>query len=335
MTNKRNGIVSTGLWVVDNIKMIEQYPEEGQLVKIQSENLAGGGAPFNVLMNLAVMDSSIPLFAAGLIGDDEYGKFIKNKLHRHINQDGLLTTTDFPTSHTDVMTNRQNGNRTFFHYPGTNAVLDIEHIIDFECDAKIFHLGYLMVLDKLDAPDSDYGTRAARLLCMMQEKGYKTSIDVVTEKSENFCKVVIPALKYTDYLIVNELEAEYCTGIKIRNSSHAIDKHALATAAEALISHGVSELVAIHFPEGAYLLTTDDRKEYMPSYHIKTTDIAGTVGAGDAFCAGILYGINQEMPYGQCLQLAHAAALHNLKCENSTDGAVGLEVLMAYIRNNK
>ena len=56
---------------------------------------------------------------------------------------------------------------------------------------------------------------------------------------------------------------------------------------------------------------------------------------GDAFCAGILYGINQEMPYGQCLQLAHAAAWHNLKYENSTDGAVSTDILKQFIKNHK
>ena len=38
---------------------------------------------------------------------------------------------------------------------------------------KIFHLGYLLLLDSLDMPDDEYGTRSARLLAQMREQGMK------------------------------------------------------------------------------------------------------------------------------------------------------------------
>ncbi len=38
---------------------------------------------------------------------------------------------------------------------------------------KIFHLGYLLLLDSLDMPDDEFGTRSARLLAQMRDQGMK------------------------------------------------------------------------------------------------------------------------------------------------------------------
>ena len=56
------------------------------------------------------------------------------------------------------------GNRIFFHHRGANALFQPEHIKISQLTCKIFHLGYLLLLDAMDQPDADYGTVAARLL---------------------------------------------------------------------------------------------------------------------------------------------------------------------------
>ena len=93
------------------------------------------------------------------------------------------------------------------------------------------------------------------LLASAQNAGFKTSVDVVSEDSDRFSKVVIPALKYVDYCILNELEAGKTTGFRIRQSGGHLDKVALRHAAGALLQHGVRELVVIHFPEGGFART--------------------------------------------------------------------------------
>ena len=44
----------------------------------------------------------------------------------------------------------------------------------------------------------------------------KTSVDVVSEDSDRFARIVTPALKYVDYCILNEIEAGKTAGFKIR-----------------------------------------------------------------------------------------------------------------------
>ncbi len=65
------------------------------------------------------------------------------------------------------------GQRTFFHSPGANRLLDLPAFDRLDGAMKIFHLGYLLLLDSLDMPDDEYGTRSARLLAQMRDQGMK------------------------------------------------------------------------------------------------------------------------------------------------------------------
>ena len=54
---------------------------------------------------------------------------------------------------------------------GTNAFLDASHFDFAQSDARIFHLGYLLLLDRLDQPDPICGTVSAAVLKRAQEAG--------------------------------------------------------------------------------------------------------------------------------------------------------------------
>jgi sugar/nucleoside kinase (ribokinase family) len=159
----------------------------------------------------------------------------------------LGKTDKAPTSYTDVMTELGNGRRTFFHQRGANALWEAENLNFVRTKARIFHLGYLLLLDALDAPDNTFGTCAARLLSEAQEAGLKTSVDVVSEDSDRFAKIVSPALKHVDYCILNEIEAGKTAGFKIRQADGVLDTVSVKHAAGSLLQMGVKEVVVIQF----------------------------------------------------------------------------------------
>jgi sugar/nucleoside kinase (ribokinase family) len=330
----RNGIIAAGNWIIDHVKIIDIWPQRGMLANIKEEMTGTGGAPYNVLVDLAKMQTGLPLWALGVIGNDADGKFILQDLQRHrIDTTCMMATDAAPTSYTDVMTEERTGARTFFHCRGANALLEYKHFTGVQAPAKIFHLGYLLLLDKLDQEDAEFGVAAARVLARLRQKGYKTSVDVVSEQSDRFKKIVIPCLPYVDYLIVNEIEAGTTTGRLIRSGNGQIDSRSLLQAAQALIDGGVKELVAIHFPEGGYARTRDGRQCFEPSFLVAADEIRGTAGAGDAFCAGMLYGLHEGLPLDWVLKLANANARFNLLSPTCTDGAVPLGQLEAYIKS--
>src|SRR6185436_5637910 len=290
----RSGILCGGNWIIDQVKLIDVYPQPEQLANIRGQSQGTGGAPYNVLIDLARFAAPFPLYAAGLVGRDSLGQFILDDCRRHkIDTHHLGVTPKAPTSYTDVMTEQGHGRRTFFHARGANALWRGEDLDFSKIRARVFHLGYLLLLDELDERDGRYGTKAARLLASAQAAGVKTSVDVVSEDSDRFAKIVCPALKHVDYCILNEIEAGKTTGFKIRSAGGQLDTVALRHAAGALLQNGVRELVVIHFPEGAFARTRKGEDVWQSSLKLPPKYIAGTTGAGDAFCGGVLVGLHE------------------------------------------
>ena len=326
----RRGLLSGGNWIIDQVKLIDVYPQPEQLANIRSEAQGTGGAPYNVLVDLARLGAPFLLFGAGLVGKDALGEFILADCKKHrIDMRYLRTTPDAPTSYTDVMTEQSSGRRTFFHNRGANALWRGDDLDFGKIRARFFHLGYLLLLDALDESDKQLGTKAAALLAAAQNAGLRTSVDVVSEDSDRFATIVAPALKFTDYCILNEIEAGKTTGFKIRQSTGQLDTVALRHAAGALLQFGVRELVVIHFPEGAFARTRKGEDVWQSSLKVPAKHVAGSAGAGDAFCAGVLLGLHEGWALSRCLLTGVCAAAASLSDPTCTAGVKTLSACLA------
>ncbi|MGV3755305.1 MAG: carbohydrate kinase family protein [Verrucomicrobiota bacterium] len=330
LSSNRKGILGGGNWIIDQVKLIDVFPQREQLANIHSQYEGTGGAPYNVLVDLALLGAKFPLQAAGYVGKDALGAQILEHCKKlKIDTKFLTAAPKASTSYTDVMTEMNGRKRTFFHNRGANALWDGKELNFSKTKAKIFHLGYLLLLDAIDAPDKNYGTRGAALLAKAQEAGLKTSVDVVSEDSDRFAKIVTPALKYTDYCILNEIEAGKTTGFKIRQADGKLDTVSLRHSAGALLQLGVKEVVVIHFPEGGFARTRDGKDYWQSSLKLPEKYIAGTAGAGDAFCAGVLYGLHEELDLKECLMHGVCAAAASLSDPTCTAGMKPLSATLA------
>jgi sugar/nucleoside kinase (ribokinase family) len=317
MNSLRQGILAAGNWIIDYTKIIDIYPEQDALCNIFSEATGNGGSPYNLLIDLARLQAPFPLEALGLVGRDKDGEAIRADCRHHqIDIRQLHVCDDVHTSYTDVMSVKATGRRTFFHQRGSNAKLGPEHFDFTASRARLFHLGYLLLLDRLDLPHPEHGTVAADLLQKASSTGFKTSIDVVSEDSDRFPRIVRPALKHTDHAILNEFEAERTTGLKIR-TPQGIDSSQLRKAAYQLLDAGVREWVVVHFPEGAIAAHREDGILEQGSVRMGQEKIIGATGAGDAFGAGLLLGLHEAKPMEECLRYAvcvAAASLTDASC---------------------
>lgn len=328
---ERNGIACAGNWIVDHVKIIDSWPRPGNLANIISEERGTGGSPFNILMDMAAMTPDIPLDAVGLVGEDADGEWIR-ELVRPLARDvaGLRTTSAAPTSYTDVMTVQDTGQRTFFHMRGANETFDADHVDVDAIGARIFHLGYLLLLTAMDGPDPEFGTRAARLLARCRKAGIITSIDLVSAEVGNFAQIVTPALKYTDYCILNEVESGRVTGLELRDPAGAPAWDRIEAAARRLAELGAARNVTIHLPEGAVSLdVTAGAMHRSPSLDLPADHIKGTAGAGDAFCTGMLLGLHEAWPLPETLLVAHAAAAASMTHPTCTGGMTTLAEVRA------
>jgi len=181
-------ITVAGNIFVDNVKEIDVYPQESMLCHIGVERRNVGGCVNNTAINLAIIDEKLPVFAAGNIGGDDNGKFILGELSGW----GICTKgvriTDMQTGYTDVFHSATMGTRTFFNKIGANAIFGIDDIDLDTAAGGILHIGYILLLPALDAPDDEYGTKMARLLAVARKRGIKTSVDAVSEQGTRFAK---------------------------------------------------------------------------------------------------------------------------------------------------
>ena len=229
----RNGIAIAGNIIVDKINKISSYPPEGELTKINDITLAVGGCVPNVGIDLKKIDSTLPVYALGCIGKDSEGDYALGVMKDNDLDVSMVRCTDKKTSFTDVMS-VPGGQRTFFTYPGASSEFG-EADIDFDnLKVDMLHLGYFLLLDKIDAGEGE------RILKLAQQRGITTSIDLVSENSDRY-RIVLPCLPYTDNLIINEVEAGNITGI-------APTKDNLVSIAKKLKDLGVRDRVIIHTP---------------------------------------------------------------------------------------
>lgn len=330
----KKGICCAGNMIVDITYPIETWPRQNELTHItEGIQSSTGGSVCNTITDLARLDPLLRLKASGFAGHDAEGDFLMGELGKYPNIDLSMVRRDGRTSFTAVMSNNQTKERTFFQHAGANAFYCEEHIDWDNLDVDIFHIGYILLLPALDAWDVEYGTKMARLLHRVQQKGIKTSIDVVSESGDRFGRLVTPALKYSDYCIINELEAQRITGIMLRDETDLLYEENMPAALRKLKEMGVSTWAVMHCPELGCGVDENGNYHVFPSLQLPKGWIKGTVGAGDAFCAGILYAAEMGMPMYEALRLGACSAAASLS-EVSASGGVStvLEVLELHSR---
>ena len=313
----RAGIAVAGSILVDHIYDIAAYPAAGELTQIRACRQAAGGCVPNVAIDLARLAPDLPVFAVGLVGEDEDGAFLRDVLRENGVDAAGIRSGNERTSFTDVMS-VVGGQRTFFTYAGACAEFGADSIDLEKTSAAMLHLGYFLLLDRVDAGE---GEKILKRAC---ELGISTSIDLVSENSDRYT-CVLPALPYVDNLIINELEAGKLCGMEPTPQN-------LRAICEKLMALGVRKRVILHMPECGVCLS-ENGFTVSPSFEPPAGYIKGKTGAGDAFCAGALLGVERGLSDAEILDLGGAAAIASLSAADATSGMCEAEKALAFCKS--
>lgn len=318
-------IACAGNWIVDIVHTIDAWPQKSDLVHIRDEVEGVGGGAANVVLDLAAFQAGLTLYAVGLLGQDRHGQLCREACAKAgVDTRWMVTTPHHLTAHTLVM-NVPGDSRTFFYNPGTNDALNATHIPVEEIAAAevgLFYLGYLNLMGRLDALDAEGKTDAARLLRRAKAAGMTTCVDLVSSDKPSYAATVAAALPYVDYLFLNEVEAARASGQPLAAPD---DQTALLSAAQALRAGG-AKTVVLH--TGALALWLEEEAHWSFPAPVDPAQIVSPVGAGDAFCAGVIYGIHQGWKPDAALTLGHRAAAASLRGATATDGIPPLSALV-------
>ena len=303
--NEKSGIAVAGSVLVDQINEISAYPKSGELTKIIDVSRAVGGCVPNVSIDLKKMRPGLPVYAIGKVGADSNGAFAKTAMSDcGVDVSEIRTDEASVTSFTQVMSVFR-GERTFFTHPGASAEFAY-HDVDFDAlPVKMLHLGYFLLLDRMDAGDGE------KILAECQRRGIMTSIDFVTENSDRY-QSLQPILPLVDNLILNEVEACRLAGV-------AVSADNICRAAEILKQKGVRDRVVIHMPDCGICFSNFGLTK-VGSLIEPIGFKKGTTGAGDAFCAGTLLGLYDGVNDRELLEFASMAATVSLSEPDATSG---------------
>ncbi|MEM6987019.1 MAG: carbohydrate kinase family protein, partial [Pseudomonadota bacterium] len=305
------------------------WPEESNLVRIGNQSRGIGGGAANVIAALARLQTGMPLWPMGAIGDDDPGNFIVDACKQlHLPVDTLSLKPGIPTAHTHVMS-VPGRSRTFFYQGGANDALaasDFPKGTFANTPARVFYLGYLSLLGELDRIDADGVSGAAKVLERAQLAGLTTCVDLVSILHPAFEQIVASAAPFVDYLVVNEIEAARATGNATEAASLS-DATTLTQMATALIEKGVAKAVVVHCVERAVWCGADGSRFTVDIAPLPQQEIASNLGAGDAFCAGLIYAVHEQWAPERALELAVATARASLRGHTATEAIPPLAAL--------
>jgi sugar/nucleoside kinase (ribokinase family) len=199
----RDGVVCCGLSCMD-IFLVDTKPlitPEGCSI-VNNVEMYPGGCTSNTGRMIKFLGVNVELLT--LIGEDSHGDQLLNMWNSEkLGISFVRRLTAIPTA-VSVLPVYSDGKRGLYFCPGTNKIMDIEHLftptprVELE-KYQVFHYGYPHLTPALQ------GQKLAQLFRKAQKSGCITSIDV--NGADNNMSVISPCLPFVDVLHANVEEA--------------------------------------------------------------------------------------------------------------------------------
>ena len=211
-----------------------------------------------------------------------------------------------------------NGRRTHFYHQGVAAEMTPDDFDFSSTKARILHLGLPGAHKAMDLPWQGDANGWVAVLRKARAAGLSANLELMTTGAERLAELGRPCLPLLDCLIVNDYEIGALAGRETRRPDGATDPAAVARAIDDVLGLGSMRWAAAHFPEGAILGARDGSRFALGSVALPASAMVGANGAGDAFAAGVLYGMHEQWPIVECLELGHACAASCMRAVSTT-----------------
>ena len=272
-------ITLCGISVVDIIAAnLPRVAKPSELIYTPIQVCIGGHA-CNVSVDLVQI--GLPQKELGVIlavGEDPFGDFVEKSL-KEAGVIARIYRTQASTSK-DLILVVKGEDRRFHVDIGANMQLDPDHIREVLKTNRpyLFYIGGIGMLDRID----DQLTQICR---EAKQLGSIVFADAVTPHGKGW-DFAIPAFEWIDVFHCNDAEAKKITG-----------ETNLWTAVRAIANFGVKVSIVTKGGNGLTARVSHAEVE-MPAFSIPVVD---PTGAGDAFCAGILFQLSRG-PYWDLIQ---------------------------------
>lgn len=319
--NSRRGVITGGTFCVDFNKTIPEWPEEESASPILDLQQGGGGPVWNLACDIKRLDPSMPVEAIAVLGKDAHGDYLIRELDDYaIGHEQVIQQAGGITPFADAFCVRSTGKRTHFFNEGVSVELCPDHFDFTLTSTKIFHLGLPGLHKQLDAPWADCANGWQAILKKAKANGLKTNFELISIDAKRLASIIEPCLPHLDLLVLNDYEIGALAEMTTTRLGGDTDLAAVRVAARRVIARGTMDMIVVHFPRAAVVVTRDGSECLVPSVNIPQSDVKGANGAGDAFAAGFLYGFHESWPIEKCVRLAHASAATSLRHVSTVRG---------------
>ena len=281
-------------------------PEFGQVEKIVDDAKLTVGSS-SVIFACGAARLGLKVAFVGVCGDDVFGKFMLDEMSkRGVDVRHVIIRPDGQTGLSVIL--NQQSDRAILTHSGLIAELQASDIADsLLAQARHLHVASYFLQTKLqpDLPALFKRAHAFRL---------STSLDTNYDPSERWAGFD-ELLAVTDVFLPNEAEAESLTGTE--NVEEAATR--LGSKVEAL---------AIKLGKDGALGMSKSQRVQVKSIPVNVMD---TVGAGDSFDAGFIYGYLNNWKLEKSLRLACVCGALSTQQAGGTNGQPTLEEALKFL----
>lgn len=281
-------------------------PAFGQVEKIIDHAALTIGSS-SVIFACGVARLGLKVAFIGKCGGDTFGRFMLDQMQSHHVDIGNVIVAEGGSTGLSVILNR-GVDRAILTHPGLVADLQAEDINDsLLCKARHLHVASYFLQTKLQAGLPSLFKRARAL-------GLTTSLDTNYDPSERWVGFD-ELLSLTNVFLPNEAEAKSLTG--------AENVHEAASRLNVKV-----EALAIKLGKDGALGISESQKIQMESIPVNVVD---TVGAGDSFDAGFIYGYLNGWQLEKSLRLGVVCGALSTQKAGGTAAQPTLKEAMHYV----
>jgi ribokinase len=270
-------VICIGAALVDMVAQVTRYPADDDEVFVSDLTLLSGGAAANTAYACAKIGLSTA-FIGKLGGHDAFGNKILNDF-KEVNVDTkfIKYSEHHGTGSAYIALNKK-GDRRIYAHSGAANYLSKEDLLEKELiNTKIIFLSSLKNLEPF--------IEAAII-------GRNNKIPVVLNPGmliiDQGLKNIKKLLEKIDFLILSQ--NEYASLFNIEECD--LNEDLIQEKSSTLFKLGIQVIITTLGKKGALLLTSS-RAELLPPLKLKS--LIDTTGAGDAFSAGFVYGLVQNI----------------------------------------
>lgn len=289
--------VGLGLTVLDQLGVIERFPEPNSKNVLSSWTVQGGGPVATALAMLARLGKRCSLVTA--LGDDPDGRFLQQDLHALNVDTAFSKITDGQTPRAFILVDQSNGERTVFLHRDPRCTLTAADIAAQPYDqCRLLHI------------DGHYPAADLCAAERVHRGGGLVSIDLGSNRR------VDPALlEACDIIVVSEA---YAAGQIAGDLESGLEKLFTGYAKWVGITCGAR---GSYFFDGIQHL-------HQPAFPVAVAD---STGAGDVFHGAILYAVLQKFSLAEAAVFAAAAAAIKCRSVGRNQGMADLQQIKQFL----